>query len=208
MYTTFFLAKKCHEKNIFPIFMHEKSRCDDIAAAFVCRFLRARSASRREMHVERDEEQDDGEGHCDEAAAFDEGLLLLVELCVALGVREDERDGEQRVHGAADVVEARPARAGDEDGEDGDGHEDVVFADLLFGRFLFCGLFVEFFLEFAILFCHKGTSSFRKFPSHYSIVCFCVGRSCEKMGARGKVFQKNRLQSRGMLAKMKDTGIQ
>ena len=38
------------------------------------------------MHVERDEEQDDGEGHCDEAAAFDEGLLLLVELCVALGV--------------------------------------------------------------------------------------------------------------------------
>ncbi len=38
MYTTFFLAKKCHEKNIFPIFMHEKSRCDDIAAAFVCSF--------------------------------------------------------------------------------------------------------------------------------------------------------------------------
>ena len=23
---------------IFPIFMHEKSRCDDIAAAFVCSF--------------------------------------------------------------------------------------------------------------------------------------------------------------------------
>lgn len=195
MYTTFFLAKKCHEKNIFPIFMHEKSRCDDIAAAFVCRFLRARSASRREMHVERDEEQDDGEGHCDEAAAFDEGLLLLVELCVALGVREDERDGEQRVHGAADVVEARPARAGDEDGEDGDGHEDVVFADFLFGRFLLCGLLVEFFLELAILFCHAGTSSFRKFPSYYSIVCFGVGRSLEKMGARGKVFQKNWLQS-------------
>ena len=160
MYTTFFLAKKCHEKNIFPIFMHEKSRCDDIAAAFVCRFLRARSASRREMHVERDEEQDDGEGHCDEAAAFDEGLLLLVELCVALGVREDERDGEQRVHGAADVVEARPARAGDEDGEDGDGHEDVVFADFLLGRFLLLGFLVDLLLELAILFCHAGTSSF------------------------------------------------
>ena len=179
MYTTFFLAKKCHEKNIFPIFMHEKSRCDDIAAAFVCRFLRARSASRREMHVERDEEQDDGEGHCDEAAAFDEGLLLLVELCVALGVGENQRDGEQRVHGAADVVEARPARAGDEDG---------VLADFLLGRFLLCGFLVEFFLELAILFCHAGTSSFRKFPTYYSIVCFGVGRSCEKMGARGKVF--------------------
>ena len=115
-------------------------------------FLRARSASRREMHVERDEEQDDGEGHCDEAAAFDEGLLLLVELCVALGVREDERDGEQRVHGAADVVEARPARAGDEDGEDGDGHEDVVLADFFLSRLVIRLLLIEFFLQLAILF--------------------------------------------------------
>lgn len=127
-------------------------------------FLRARSASRREMYVERDEEQDDGEGHCDEAAAFDEGLLLLVELCVALGVREDERDGEQRVHGAADVVEARPARAGDEDGEDGDGHEDVVLADFLLGRFLLCGFLVEFFLSLRYCFAMLAPLLSESFP--------------------------------------------
>ena len=199
--------KRMCSHDIFPTFYARKAAVMN-RSGFRMQFFRVRSASRREMHVQRDEEQHDGEGHGDEAAALDEGLLLLVELCVALGVGEDQRDGEQRVHGAADVVEAGPACAGDEDGEDGDGHEDVVLADFLLGRFFLCGFLVEFFLELAILFCHKGTSSFRKFPSHYSIVCFCVGRSCEKMGARGKVFQKNRLQSRGMLAKMKDTGIQ
>ena len=109
----------------------------------------------REVEVQRHEEQDDGETHGGEAGAFDNRLFLVVELGVALCVREHERDGEQRVHDAAERVEARPAGDGDEQREDRDGHEDVVLADF-FRRLLLLGLLVEIFLQFAILFCHEA----------------------------------------------------
>ncbi len=67
-----FFLRKSVMRRTFSCFSCMRKAAAMNRSGFRMQFLRVRTVSRREMHVQRDEEQDDGEGHGDEAAAFDE----------------------------------------------------------------------------------------------------------------------------------------